>query len=174
MTLNHASSIDEELLEALLTIHKSASAATPRGFMLFLENWTMLYKQMRRGIETKLQHLNAGLKKLEEASTAVDSLSNNAEVEQANLMRAQRGADSAMEMITKTLSEATSHRAEVRELQSEIKEKEEHTLRRQGDIKQELSSIQPVLEAAKAAVGQIKAEHLNEIRSLKMPPDDLR
>ena len=85
MTLNRASSIDEELLEALLTIHKSASAATPRGFMLFLENWTMLYKQMRRGIETKLQHLNAGLKKLEEASTAVDSLSNNAEVEQANL-----------------------------------------------------------------------------------------
>ena len=99
--------------------------------------------------------------------------SNDAELEQEKLQDAQRGADEAMEMITKTLSEATSRRAEVHELQREVKEKEEHTMNRQGEIKNELSSIQPVLETAKAAVGQIKAEHLNEIRSLKMPPEPI-
>ena len=43
----------------------------------------------------------------------VDSLSNDAELEQEKLQDAQRGADEAMEMITKTLSEATSQCAEV-------------------------------------------------------------
>ena len=164
---------DENLLEALIRIHESADLASPREFMVFLENWKVLYSQMQVGIQTKLKHLQAGLKKLGEASMTVDSLSNDAELEQEKLQDAQRGADEAMEMITKTLSEATSRRAEVHELQREVKEKEEHTMNRQGEIKNELSSIQPVLETAKAAVGQIKAEHLNEIRSLKMPPEPI-
>ncbi|KAK7249122.1 dynein light chain binding protein [Aureococcus anophagefferens] len=133
----------------------------------------MLHDQMRGGIRTKLSHLSAGLAKLEEASATVDSLSNNAEVEQAKLVEAQKGADAAMEMITKTLSEATGRRGEVNDLKTEVTRREEHTISRQGEIKQELSSIQPVLETAKAAVGQIKAEHLNEIRSLKMPPEPI-
>ncbi|KAH8054008.1 dynein light chain binding protein [Aureococcus anophagefferens] len=142
-----------------------------REFVLFLENWRMLHDQMRGGIRTKLSHLSAGLAKLEEASATVDSLSNNAEVEQAKLVEAQKGADAAMEMITKTLSEATGRRGEVNDLKTEVTRGD--TISRQGEIKQELSSIQPVLETAKAAVGQIKAEHLNEIRSLKMPPEPI-
>ena len=39
---------------------------------------------------------------------------------------------------------------------------------------QELSKIAPVLEAARAAVGGIKSDNLNEIRSLKMPPEAIR
>lgn len=31
---------------------------------------------------------------------------------------------------------------------------------------QELSHIQPVLDSAKQAVGQIKSDHINEIRSV--------
>lgn len=165
--------VDENLLDALIRIHESADLASPREFMVFLENWNVLYSQMQFGIQTKLKHLRAGLKKIGEASMTVDSLSNDAELEQEKLHDAQRSADDAMEMITKTLSEATNRRAEVHELQREVKEKEEHTMNRQEEIKNELSSIQPVLETAKAAVGQIKAEHLNEIRSLKMPPEPI-
>jgi len=165
--------LDENLLGAVIAIHITAKKASPRDFMLFLENWKRLHERMQGDIQTKLKHLSAGLEKLDEASVTVDSLSNHAEEEQAKLQKAQKGADAAMEMITQTLSEATGRRAEVHELQGEIIEKEEHTIKRQGEIKQELSSIQPVLETAKAAVGQIKAEHLNEIRSLKMPPEPI-
>ena len=34
--------------------------------------------------------------------------------------------------------------------------------------------MQPVLEAARAAVGGIKSDNLNEIKSLKMPPEPIR
>lgn len=45
------------------------------------------------------RHLGAGLRKLDSAKATVDSLSNNAEVEQAKLQEAQRGADAAMDAI---------------------------------------------------------------------------
>lgn len=40
-------------------------------------------------------------------------------------------------------------------------------------IEKELAEIQPILEAAKKAVGSIKSDHLNEIRALKMPPEPI-
>ena len=37
----------------------------------------------------------------------------------------------------------------------------------------ELAEITPVLESAKKAVGMIKSDNINEIRSLKMPPEPI-
>lgn len=45
---------------------------------------------------------------------------------------------------------------------------------RKGDVEAELAVVAPLIEAARTAVGQIKADHLNEIRSLKAPPDAIR
>lgn len=41
-------------------------------------------------------------------------------------------------------------------------------------VLQELSSVQPKVDQAKLAVGAIKSDNLNEIRSLKMPPEAIR
>ena len=45
---------------------------------------------------------------------------------------------------------------------------------RKGDVESELAVVAPIIEAARQAVGQIKSDHLNEIRSLKAPPDAIR
>lgn len=45
---------------------------------------------------------------------------------------------------------------------------------RKGDVESELAVVAPIIEAARLAVGQIKSDHLNEIRSLKAPPDAIR
>lgn len=45
---------------------------------------------------------------------------------------------------------------------------------RKGDVESELAVVAPIIEAARLAVGQIKSDHLNEIRSLKSPPDAIR
>ena len=49
----------------------------------------------------------------------------------------------------------------------------ENTKKRKDAIEEELSEITPVLEKAKEAVGSIKSDNLNEIRSLKMPPEPI-
>lgn len=52
-------------------------------------------------------------------------------------------------------------------------EAEKNTKARKAEIEDELSSITPILESAKKAVGQISSTQLNEIRSLKMPPEPI-
>jgi dynein heavy chain 2, cytosolic len=43
-----------------------------------------------------------------------------------------------------------------------------------GGVEGELESVQPLIDTARKAVGGIKADNINEIRSLKMPPEPIR
>lgn len=45
---------------------------------------------------------------------------------------------------------------------------------RRGGVEAELAGVQPLIDQARKAVGQIKKENIDEIRSLKMPPDAIR
>ena len=41
-------------------------------------------------------------------------------------------------------------------------------------LEEELKEVQPIVDEAKRAVGQIKPESLSEIRALRAPPDAVR
>ena len=43
-----------------------------------------------------------------------------------------------------------------------------------GCVEEQLADVQPLINAARAAVGGIMSEHLTEIRSLRMAPDAIR
>lgn len=45
---------------------------------------------------------------------------------------------------------------------------------RKANVEEELLGIQPMVDEAKRQVGQIKSEHITEIRSLKVPPAAIR
>jgi dynein heavy chain 2 len=144
--------------------------ATPRQFVTLLNNWNDLYDNLCGSLNTDLGHLKAGLGKLEEAAETVDHLEKEAKIQQKELAVAQVAADQAMEQIAVALSQATERRREVEVLKEEIDRKQEDTLKQKMEIEEELSSITPILESAKVAVGGIKNDNLTEIRSLKMPP----
>merc|ERR1719258_227690 len=65
-------------------------------------------------------------------------------------------------------------RREVEHLQGKLASEEVVMTEKKAQIEQELAGIQPVLDAARQAVGGIKKDNLNEIRSLKMPPEQIR
>ena len=79
-----------------------------------------------------------------------------------------------MEQIQKSMERAVERKGEVEMLQKKLGKEEVQMQERKGGVEEELSKIAPVLEAAKAAVGGIKSDNLNEIRSLKMPPEAIR
>jgi len=55
--------------------------------------------------------------------------------------------------------------------ESEEREKLE---KRKSQIDKELAEIEPMVQEAKSAVGNIKNETLGEIRALRAPPDTIR
>jgi dynein heavy chain 2 len=101
----------------------------------------------------------------------VNDLRTNAAQQQKDLAVAQAAADRAMEEISKALSSATERRVEVTNISKTVAADKEVTDAKKREIEEQLAEIQPVLDSAKLAVGQIKSEHLNEIRSLTAPPE---
>lgn len=165
---------DDGLLDSIVGIHdacKEAVTATPREYITFLHTWCRLHEEKRQGLGTELSHLKAGLSKLQTAAKMVDELSKNASVQQKELQVAQIAADRAMEQITRALSDASERRKEVEDLKVDLAHNEHATQDRKAQIEAELATITPILESAKQAVGQIRSDHLNEIRSLIMPPE---
>ena len=168
------SSRGAELVEMLLAIHDSCLApleATPKDYVTFLKTWHHLYGIKKQELARELGHLEAGLFKLDSAAEIVNDLRTNAVQQEKDLRIAQAAADRAMEEISKAISSSTERRNEVGEVKRTVADNEEKTKARKQDIEGELAEIQPILDSAKQAVGSIKAEHLNEIRSLSAPPE---
>jgi dynein heavy chain 2 len=175
--VNNVNSIGRKgmaLIEMVLGIHNSAVntlGASPRDYLVFLQAWQNLYNVKKEELLQELGHLDAGLAKLDSATDIVNDLRTNAHKQQKELAIAQTAADRAMEEISKALSSATERKIEVAEVQKTVAANEITTKERKIEIEGELEEIQPILEDAKTAVGQIKPEHLNEIRSLTAPPE---
>ena len=164
---------NEALIEMVVNIHDSCLnlGATPKDYITFLKTWHSLFNMKRKELLRDLGHLEAGLSKLDSAAEVVHDLRTNAAQQEKDLKIAQAAADRAMEEISKAISSSTDRRNEVGEVKRTVAENEEKTQARKAEIENELAEIQPILESAKTAVGSIRSEHLNEIRSLTAPPE---
>ncbi len=56
-------------------------------------------------------------------------------------------------------------------MQRRCTEDEAYINERKVVVEDELSGVQPEVDAAKAAVGQLNSSNINEIKAYKMPPD---
>ncbi|OQS05963.1 dynein heavy chain [Thraustotheca clavata] len=163
------------LLNMVNLIYESVQGlgATPREYISFLQTWHDLFNEKSKQLLVDVKHLKSGLSKLEEASATVDDLSKSAVVKKRELGAAQVSADEAMDEIKRALDRASVNRREVEDLKKQLAKAEESTNARKREIEDELSEITPVLQSAKEAVGAIKSDNINEIRSLKMPPEPI-
>lgn len=59
-------------------------------------------------------------------------------------------------------------------LKGQVAEENKVLEKRKRDIDRELAEVEPLVQAAKSAVGAIKTDSLTEIRSLRAPPDAIR
>eukprot|EP00965_Chrysotila_dentata_P015557 515138-Pleurochrysis_carterae.AAC.1 len=136
--------------------------------------WKKVFLSQRDKVSDRVEQLSGGLAKLSEAEAEVDKLSKTAIEQRALLSQKQEEADKAMDQIQKSMQRAVERKAEVEHLQTKLGKEEAEMTRRKGGVEQELASIAPILEQARKAVGGIKSDNLNEIRSLKMPPEAIR
>ena len=162
----------EHAVDQLVAIHDSCKnrGATPLDFVVFLRAYEALYQSQVGGIETRIKSLQSGLSKLLDAEKTVDTLTRDATQQRGELKVKQTEADEAMEQITEALANASDRRRQVETLQVQLVDIEKGTLTRKAEVEEELSSITPLLEQAKKAVGGIDNAKLAEIKALPTPP----
>ncbi|CDQ88553.1 unnamed protein product [Oncorhynchus mykiss] len=72
------------------------------------------------------------------------------------------------------MQNASDQKTEMEKIKGKIAQEVSKCEERKGKIDDELREVQPLVDEAKRAVGNIKPESLSEIRSLRMPPDVIR
>jgi dynein heavy chain 2 len=162
------------IMSAMYSIHQANPKATPKHFMEFLKVYDRVYHTKKTGLGKKLTYLAGGLSKLQDAANYVDKLSSDARVQQKELALKQSQADLALKQITDSMIEAAEQKKEMETLQESLKEEEVKIVARKQAVELELAEVEPVIRSAKAAVGEIRAESLSEIRSLRAPPPAIR
>ena len=154
---------------------RGAHDATPRMYVALTKVWRQIYDKQRQKISDRVEHLRGGLTKLAEAEQeGIARLTATANQQRSLLTAKQEEADRAMEQIQRSMEGTVEKRREVEHLQGKLASEEVVMTEKKAQIEQELAGIQPVLDAARQAVGGIKKDNLNEIRSLKMPPEQIR
>ncbi|KAG8584671.1 hypothetical protein GDO81_004716 [Engystomops pustulosus] len=167
---------ESEFYKSFLTIHESCKAygATPRRYMTFLQVYGSLFSNKKAELTNKQKHLQAGVSKLNEAKSLVDELKRKAGEQSLLLKTKQAEADAALQEITTSMQNASDQKTEMEKIKHRIAEESVKIEERKRKIDNELKDVQPLVDEAKQAVGNIKPESLSEIRSLRMPPDIIR
>ena len=69
------------------------------------------------------------------------------------------------------MEKKAERKQEVEHLQARCNEDEKVIVNRKAMVEGELGGIQPEVDAARAAVGDLKPANLNEIKNFRVPPD---
>ncbi|XP_077154625.1 cytoplasmic dynein 2 heavy chain 1 isoform X4 [Ranitomeya variabilis] len=167
---------ESDFYKSFLTIHDSCKAygATPRRYMTFLQVYGSLLSSKKAELTKRQKHLQAGVSKLNEAKSLVDELKRKAGEQSLLLKTKQAEADAALQEITTSMQNASDQKTEMEKIKHRIAEESVKIEERKRTIDDELKDVQPLVDEAKRAVGNIKPESLSEIRSLRMPPDIIR
>ncbi|XP_038617598.1 cytoplasmic dynein 2 heavy chain 1 [Tachyglossus aculeatus] len=167
---------DADFLKSFLSIHETCRAygATPSRYMTFLRVYGAINSSKRTELLKRQSHLQAGVSKLNEAKALVDELNRKAGEQSVLLKTKQEEADAALQEITVSMQDASEQKTELERLKQKIAEEVVKIEERKSKIDDELKEVQPLVNEAKLAVGNIKPESLSEIRSLRMPPDIIR
>jgi dynein heavy chain 2, cytosolic len=158
------------------TIHKSAPASlcNPYRFVCFVHMYHQIFSQKQDAIVKRQEKLSAGISKLTEAQEVVKELRGGAETQEKELAHKQAEAAAALNMISETMQGANTQKSEMETLKTQTMKENEHLQVRKEEIDVELAEIEPLVQEAQAAVGNIKTEALSEIRSLRAPPEVIR
>ncbi|XP_073719558.1 cytoplasmic dynein 2 heavy chain 1 [Misgurnus anguillicaudatus] len=165
-----------DLYRSFLMIHESCRefGATPSQYLSFLQVYQSIYSSKRKELTKKQQHLQAGVAKLNEAKALVDELKRRAAEQSSLLKTKQAEADAALQEITLSMQNASDQKTEMEKIKERMAKEVTKIEERKKNIDEELREVQPLVDEAKQAVGNIKSESLSEIRSLRMPPDVIR
>ena len=148
--------------------------SSPRHFIKLINTFRAIFNKKRSKIIDRQKHLKNGVSKLNEAKTIVNELEGKAKIQREKLAQKQSEADRALNEITRSMQGAGEQKIEMEDLKVKIEAENKKLAKRKAEIEEELKEVQPIVEEAKKAVGQIKPESLSEIRSLRAPPDVVR
>ncbi|XP_050677031.1 cytoplasmic dynein 2 heavy chain 1-like [Leptidea sinapis] len=169
--------LDSIPVEGFCSIYNSLEAEwlkSPRRYVQFIKSFYYIFTSKKSALVLRKEMLSSGVDALRLAREEVSKLQAQANEQEAVLSEKREKANKALQAIGATVRANTDSHEEMRQLKANIERENEKLQIRKKEIEAELASVEPVVAAARAAVGEIKPESLSEVRSLRAPPEVVR
>eukprot|EP00792_Barthelona_sp_PAP020_P005909 TRINITY_DN2847_c0_g1_i1.p1 TRINITY_DN2847_c0_g1~~TRINITY_DN2847_c0_g1_i1.p1 ORF type:complete len:3695 (-),score=1083.53 TRINITY_DN2847_c0_g1_i1:9-10742(-) len=145
-------------------------AISPTHFIKCITNMKSLLAKHWVDVEDQMTRLGLGLSKLRETEVQVGIMQKDAAEQSKILSQKQEEAATALEQIKINMALANEQKAAAEKLSTYLNGEEAKINAEKEVAEAQLSSIEPLIQAAKENVDCIEPKHLNEIRSFAKPP----
>ena len=143
---------------------------TPRHFLDFVDQCVRLFNEKREDLEEQQRHLNVGLEKLRDTVAKVRDLRASLAQKKIQLERKDAEANEKLQRMIADQREAEQRKSTSLKIQAHLDKQEEEVAKRKEDVSADLARAEPAVLDAAEAVGNIKRQHLTEVRSMGNPP----
>ncbi|KAJ2950704.1 hypothetical protein O0L34_g8964 [Tuta absoluta] len=164
-------------VEGFVSIYSSLDGSrllAPCRYVSFVKSYYHIVSRKKTALVQRQNMLTSGVEALRRARSEVASLQKEAAEQEIALSDKQAKANQALDQIGATVRATTDKKEEMHALKKNIEVENKKLQVRKKEIEEELASVEPIIAAARAAVGDIKSESLSEVRSLRAPPDVVR
>ena len=143
---------------------------TPRHFLDFVAQYIRLFNEKREDLEEQQRHLNVGLEKLRDTVDKVRDLRASLALKKTQLEKKDAEANEKLQRMVADQREAEQRKTASLKIQADLDQQEEEVAKRKEVVNADLAKAEPAVLDAKEAVGNIKRQHLTEVRSMGNPP----
>jgi len=133
-----------------------------------------LFNEKKEELEDQQRHLNVGLDKLRETVSQVSELRKSLASKSSQLESKNAEANLKLRQMVSDQQEAEAKKAASIEIQAALETQDDFIRQRQEIVKEDLAQAEPAVLEALAAVGNIKKQHLAEVRSMANPPEAVK
>lgn len=143
---------------------------TPRHFLDFVDQCVRLFDEKREDLEEQQRHLNVGLEKLRDTVAKVRDLRASLAQKKIQLERKDAEANEKLQRMIADQREAEQRKSASLKIQAHLDKQEDEVAKRKEVVNADLAKAEPAVKDAAEAVGNIKRQHLTEVRSMGNPP----
>lgn len=149
-------------------------SVTPRHYLEFIEQINRVALEKGNQIEAGVDRYAEGLDRLKKAGSAVDELKDVLSQKTVKLVEKERVANETLEKMVEEQRLAEKAKFDTEQLARAAAEASDAVQERESEVAEQLSAVEPKMEEARAAVGSIRKEYLEELRAMPNPPQVVR
>ena len=139
-----------------------------------INHYVRLFTEKKEELEEQQRHLNVGLDKLRDTVSQVEDLRKSLAIKRSQLEAKNAEANLKLRQMVADQQEAEAKKAASIEIQAALESQDEYIRQRQEIVQADLAQAEPAVLEALAAVGNIKKQHLSEVRSMANPPETVK
>ena len=147
---------------------------SPRDYLALIQNFVACLNKRREEVEDQQLHVNAGLLKLKQTQENVADLKSGLGAKTAELREKETLANVKLQQMVADQNVAEKRKKEAEKMSVEVDKQQFQINERKGEVQRDLDSAEPALKSAQASVRGIKKSHLDEVRNLARPPNNVK